>query len=313
MHFPAARALTAGTDLPWHSPGPAPAVFAYPARTSAPGREPASGAARPVLLIHGFRGDHHGLSLIAHELRGHDAFVPDLPGFGRTPPPPEGLSLDFYAAHIAALARSLTETTGSAPLLVGHSFGSILAAHALARQPDISPGLGLLSPIVVPALQGSAGFLTQLTRLYYAVGRALPERAGSALLAHPLIVRAMSEVMATTRDRRLRAYIHHQHALHFSDYADRAALAQAYEVSIRHTVAEAAPGLAQAHRPVLLVAGDADLIAPVTAARDLRTELSDSGLDVSLTELPGAGHLIHYERPAETAAALASFAARLRI
>ena len=306
MHFPPSRPLTAGTDFPWLGPGPAPAVHFHPARARA-----GPSATRPVLLIHGFRGDHHGLGLMAHELRAHDVYVPDLPGFGRTPPPPDGLSLDAYTAHIAALAEALAQDTGQAPLLVGHSFGSILAAHTFAAHPRISPGLGLLSPIVTPALEGSARFLTGLTRLYYAAGSRLPERAGAALLSHPLIVRAMSEVMATTRDRRLRAYIHDQHAQHFSDYADRDSLAQAYEISIRHTVAEAAPGLAEAARPVLLVAGDADLIAPIADTRAFADSLRAASLTVTVEELHGVGHLLHYERAAETAEAISAFARRL--
>src|SRR5690625_1808055 len=41
---------------------PEPAVWVYPARTSGASRP------RPVVLVHGFRGDHHGLALIAHDL-----------------------------------------------------------------------------------------------------------------------------------------------------------------------------------------------------------------------------------------------------
>ena len=42
----------------------------------------ATSSHRPILFIHGFRGDHHGMALIAHNLRTHEALVPDLPGFG---------------------------------------------------------------------------------------------------------------------------------------------------------------------------------------------------------------------------------------
>lgn len=324
MPFPPSDRLVPGEDLPWPPPAhsdpspaplPEPAIWRYPGRASASSASQASlttaVAPRPVVLIHGFRGDHHGLELIAHDLRRRDVWVPDLPGFGRTPPPARDLDLDAFTAHIRAVCAACEAATGRRPLLAGHSFGSVLVAHAVAQDPAISAGLALLSPIVQPPLEGSARFLTQLTRLYYAAGRALPPAASRTLLAHPLIVRAMSEVMATSSDRMTRSFIHDQHARHFSDYADRTSLAQAYEVSTRHTVAEAAPGLAASGQPLLVVAGDSDLIAPLEAAREFVAELRGRGAGVDLQELAGVGHLLHYERPHQVSGALEEFAAAL--
>lgn len=303
MQFPPSRRLDPDSDFPWPLPGPAsPAVWLYPSRTSSSTRS------RPIVLVHGFRGDHHGLALIAHELRDRDVWVPDLPGFGSTPPPEAGLDLAAFTTHIQALCAASEAASGARPILVGHSFGSVLAAHAYAASPEIGSGLGLLSPIVQPALDGSARLLTQLTRLYYAAGAALPDRLGSALLAHPLIVRGMSEVMATSSDRMTRRFIHDQHARHFSDYADRRSLAEAYRVSTEHTVAEVAAELAHASRPMLVVAGDDDLIAPIEAARGFVADLRDQRVAVDAQTLAGVGHLLHYERPAAVAAAIERFA-----
>lgn len=279
-------------------------MWLYSARASAVRR-------RPVVLIHGFRGDHHGLALIAHDLRHRDVWVPDLPGFGATPPPEDGLDLQAYTDHIRAVCAAAEAATGQRPLLVGHSFGAVLVAHTFAQSPDISPGLGLLSPIVTPPLEGSGRVLTHLTQLYYAAGARLPERVGTALLAHPLIVRAMSEVMATAPDAMTRRFIHDQHARYFSDYANRSALAQAYQVSITHTVAEAAAGLTAAARPLLVVAGDSDLIAPIEAAHTLTSWIRDHGVPVTAHTLAGVGHLLHYERPGAVAQAIEEFAAGL--
>lgn len=237
--------------------------------------------------------------------------MPDLPGFGAVPPPAGGIDLTAFTAYLRAICAACEAATGRQPLLVGHSFGSVLVAHAYAVTPHISAGLGLLSPIIQPPLEGSARTLTQLTRLYYAVGEALPERLGTALLAHPLIVRGMSEVMATSADGVTRRFIHDQHARYFSDYADRGSLAQAYRVSITHTVAEAAAGLATASRPILVVAGDDDLIAPVDAMHAFVDSLRREGARVDVHTLTGVGHLLHYERPAAVAQAIEEFAHRM--
>ena len=101
---------------------------------------------RPIVLIHGFRGDHHGLALIAHELRDRDVWVPDLPGFGSAPPPERGLDLAAFTAHIQRSRGACEAASGVRPILIGHSFGSVLAAHAYAQTPEIAQGLGSLSP-----------------------------------------------------------------------------------------------------------------------------------------------------------------------
>lgn len=277
------------------------ALWHYPARSAS-----GSASRRPVLLIHGFRGDHHGLSFIAHHLRTRDAYVPDLPGFGFTPPLPGGLTLEAYLDFLDGLVTAVTSAAGAPPLVIGHSFGSILTAHWAARTmsrtdeaqvPTASAAapLILLNPIVSPALEGTNRIMTQAAQAYYWAGSRLPERAGSALLRNRVIVRLMSEVMATTRDPGLRAFIHDQHRRHFSTFADRRSLAEAFDVSIRHTVAEAAGALTM---PVTVVAGRDDEIAPLAAT----TAFADSLPDAELVVFDRVGHLTHYERPEQIAA-----------
>ncbi|MGO1916798.1 alpha/beta hydrolase [Brevibacterium sp. BDJS002] len=257
-------------------------------------------SARPVLMVHGFRGDHHGMDLIAGAIRDRDVIVGDLPGFGLTPPLATGLSLDAYCDHLAGLVAEVTRRWQAAPIVLGHSFGSILVAHTAARQPSTAPELILINPITTPALEGSAKVLTALTRLYYGLGARLPETIGHQLLANPVIVRAMSEVMATTRDRGLRRYIHDQHARHFSTFSDRTSLAEAFDVSVAHTVTEVAGQLSM---PMLVIAGDKDAIAPIAATRRFVSDLADA----KFVELSGVGHLVHYERPDAAASAIMDF------
>uniref|UniRef100_UPI0026F069D4 alpha/beta fold hydrolase n=1 Tax=Rothia mucilaginosa TaxID=43675 RepID=UPI0026F069D4 len=62
----------------------------------------------PVLLVHGFRGDHHGLEIIANYLLklipNVSIISPDLPGFGRSADLPENaLDGDNINAYVAWL------------------------------------------------------------------------------------------------------------------------------------------------------------------------------------------------------------------
>lgn len=249
-----------------------------------------------ILAVHGFRGDHHGLEPVVAHLPGVRWIMPDLPGFGETAPFADGdHDLDAYAAWLTAFANA----AAPGAVILGHSFGSIVAAAAVARG-LATPRLVLVNPIGAPALEGPRGILTRLAVFYYWAGARLPEKLGTGLLRAPVIVRLMSIAMARTRDRRLRRWIHDQHDRFFSRFANRESLRQAFVTSVSHDVRESAAGVAV---PTLLVAAVQDDITPIAAERRLR-ELFD---DASLVEIDGVGHLIHYEKPREAAAAIGDF------
>ncbi|MEN2741080.1 alpha/beta hydrolase [Microbacterium sp. X-17] len=255
-------------------------------------------AATTIVAVHGFRGEHHGLEPIVAYLEDVRVLSPDLPGFGETPP------LQGRAHDLAGFADWLAEFVGAtAPgaVLLGHSFGSIVVAAAVAGG-LATPRVILVNPIGAPALAGPRGLLTRLAVFYYWVGARLPHRAGEALLRNRAIVRVMSVSMAKTRDPALRRFVHAQHDQYFSRFADRDALLEAFRTSVSHDVREFAPRIPQ---PVLLVAADRDDITPIEAERHLQTLFPRA----ELVEIPEVGHLIHYETPMPAAAAITRFLA----
>lgn len=259
---------------------------------------------QPLLFIHGFRGDHHGLQFIAENVRGRQSFIPDLPGFGQTPPLPGKQTLETYTSFVRGLVDWIKEKTGQQPVLVGHSFGSIVAAHAAAaaeraRGAAIVGAEGgnplvLINPIVSLPDRGPGRLLTVTVDNYYRIAEAAPEKIGNFLLKNRPTVRLMSEAMATSRDRDTRRFIHDQHQQHFSSFSDRKSLADAYRVSTHHTVREVEKQLTM---PVLVISGRADAIASPRATRAFVKRLPN----VEHHEFPRVGHLVHYERPTETA------------
>ena len=101
-----------------------------------------TGAGTPVLLIHGI-----GRSLKdwdeQHELlsAGHRVVSVDLPGFGGSEVPPEGMRLE----HLAARVAGLVETLGIAPVhVVGNSLGGAVAMQLTADRPDLVRSLLLV-------------------------------------------------------------------------------------------------------------------------------------------------------------------------
>lgn len=255
-------------------------------------------AATTLLAVHGFRGEHHGLEPVVAHLPGVRVVMPDLPGFGETPPVPGRThDLELYAQWLTAFAAA----AAPGAVVVGHSFGSIVASAAVAQ------GLGtdalvLINPIGAPALEGPRGLLTRLAVFYYWAGARLPRVVGDALLRNRLIVRVMSIAMAKTKDPELRRFVHEQHDTYFSRFADRDVLRDAFVTSVSHDVRAFARDI---DARVLLVAADRDDITPIEAERALARLFPRA----ELVEIPDVGHLIHYETPAAAAAAISGFLA----
>ncbi|QGK71992.1 alpha/beta fold hydrolase [Allosaccharopolyspora coralli] len=256
-------------------------------------------AAPAVVMVHGLRGTHHGLEPIVEHLPGRRIVIPDLPGFGMSTPMSGAHDVDGYAAAVTALIDVL----GSRPVvLLGHSFGSMVAARVAARSPHLVDRLVLVNPIATPALQGPRAVLSRLTSAYYAIGKALPRRAARPWLSHRWVVAATSRAMTRTRDPRIRRFVHDNHLLYFSRFHSPALLSETFEASVSGTVVDDAPSITV---PTLLVAGETDEIAPVAGQRALAGTVADARLVV----VPRVGHLIHYETPAVAAHEIDAFLA----
>lgn len=272
-----------------------------PADTGAAGSAGDDAGFPPVFMVHGFRGDHHGLLRIVEALPRHRVLVPDLPGFGEGSPLPGRHDVPAYAGFVRTALAELG--LGAETVLLGHSFGSIIASRVAAESPELISELVLVNPICEPALEGPKAITSKAAELYYRAAAALPEKPGMALLRSPLIVRGMSMLMAKTREPGLRRWIHGQHDAYFSAFANRTVVLDAFRASISETVRDVAARLSM---PVLLVAAELDDIGSVRGQQHLARTIPDA----ELVMLPGVGHLVHYEKPNEAAAAIEDFLAR---
>ena len=250
-----------------------------------------------IIAVHGYRGDHHGLDPVVAHLLGLRIISPDLPGFGDSGPL---MDRPHDIAGYTAWLKDFVAVLGvDRPVILGHSFGSIVVASAVASGLEASKVI-LVNPIAAPALSGPKGILSRLTLLYYRLGRALPEKAGTALLSNWLVVHFMSLLLAQTKDAELRRWIHDQHHTYFSKYASRDSVVEGFEASISADVSEYAAAIEE---PTLLVGADRDPITTVAAQERLRDLFPDARLII----LKGVGHLVHYERPREAAQAIVDF------
>lgn len=269
-------------------------VFTYPAST-----QRSHGV---IYAVHGFRGDHHGLARIVAQLPQYTIIVPDLPGFGQSTSMNTTHDVAGYALMLNELADELH--LGSEVILLGHSFGSLVAGKLATLRTFAS--LILLNPISEPALESSQAFIAKLTSFYYDVAAKLPAKIGEPVLRSKLFTDAMSLVMTKSKDPEMRRYVRDQHRSYFGGFHSRETLAQSYHASINHTVQEFSAHIAL---PTLMVGGLQDELGTPATQEALRASFASA----QLVMLDNVGHLIHYEKAPETAAAIGAFLDRLEV
>lgn len=258
-----------------------------------------------IVVIHGYRGTHHGLERVIAHLPQYRFIVPDLPGFGVSEPLTTGQhTIEGYAEAMAAFIEVLS-LQGS--IVLGHSMGSIVAAELAKTHPEIMESLILVNPIAAHPLKGASGLIVSPSILYHWLGgKALPANLGRKLLDSRAFLLFGSVLMAKTRDKTLRGIIHANHLTHMAEYDNPAMLYEAYLGSLSGTVTDRAPHI---NVPTLLIAGDRDDLAPPATQKRLVQQLPSAELVI----IDHVGHLIHYETPSEAARAIDQFiATRLR-
>jgi len=257
-----------------------------------------------IVMIHGFRGTHHGLDLIAKNLPEYRVIVPDLPGFGESEPLTIEHSIANYVQWLDEFIAKLK--LPKAPILLGHSFGSIITSHYAVDYPSAITKLILVNPIGAPALKGSKAIMTQLALVYYWLGRKLPEKIANKILSARPIVMVMSITMAKTRDKKTRKFIHNQHLMHFSSFKNRKVVTEAFKASVANDVRSVA---AKISVPTLLIVGDRDDITPLIKQLELSKLFQNTTIDI----IKGVGHLTHYETPDSVSNAIKKLPQRAHI
>lgn len=250
----------------------------------------------PILAIHGFRGTHHGLEkLIAPLLDLYYVIIPDLPGFGESPAYTDRThTIQNYSRTVEQLSDSLHLKQ---PVLLGHSMGSIIASDLVSRLPQFTNRIILVNPV---AEAPSKLLLLPGYVYHYAAGKYLPKNIGEKILRNKFLFLVGSATMTKTRDKELRKEIHQNHKTYMQRFSDRRSLMEAFGASNTTSVSNYIDHI---HTPTLLIAGKKDAIAPIKGQRSLASR----NKKVHLVELDNVGHIIHYEKPTEAAAAIREF------
>src|SRR4051794_13445070 len=243
------------------------------------------GEGSPVVLIHGnaVSGDDWNTSGVAELLlRSHRVIIFDRPGFGYSERPRGHLWTAAQQAEL--LHKALRQLGVESPVVVGHSWGTIVAlALAERHQTDVA-GLVLLSgyyfwtlrPDVLLVVAGALPMLGDVLR--YTVSPLL------GWLQMPLLKWAMfSPARVPARFQ--------------AEYSPAMALRPS---QIRATSVDGAlmiPGAVALRRgykdlrlPVVIIAGDGDKVVFKRRSEQLRDSIPGSVLQI----VKGAGHMVHH-------------------
>ena len=227
--------------------------------------EQREGTRPPVLALHGWARDRRDLVGI---VSGREALLPDLPGFGSSPPPPEAWGAVEYGASVAEFLTS----HGQGPyVVVGHSFGGRVAVALAAEYPSLVSGmllcgvpLVLIAPPARPKLAFRAARWAQRRGLLSdSVVERLRQRYGSA------------------------------------DYNAAEGVMRA--VLVRVIAEDYSELLARVQAPVGLCWGENDAAVPVEVARRAASLVTNLAC---FEIVPGVGHDVILQAPDRTRAAL---------
>ena len=243
-----------------------------------------------ALLIHGTGASTHSWrGLMPLLARRFTVVAMDLPGhaFTDTPPPPQ-LSLPGMAHAVAALVEALgLDVT----LLVGHSAGAAIAARLVVDEVLAPSPLVAINGAFLP-LAGLPGLLFPPVARLMAATPLAPQLFARRSWDRAAVERLIGGTGSTLDAQGL--------ALYGALVRDPRHAAGALGMMARWDLRPLARDLARLHTPLTLIVGANDRAVPPADARRVRSLIpatTPSRLDL----LPGAGHLVHEELPAEVA------------
>lgn len=243
----------------------------------------------PVVLLHGFPTSSRLWQGVVRDFPdGHRLVVCDLPGYGRSEAPPNGVGAEALAGVLVGLLDNLRIRRAC---LVGHGHGGAVAQAVAVRHPDRVSHLALVDTVAfgVPPRR-----LARLARALGDAARWLPP----GLLAG-LVQGSVRRGLAEPDRSRL---LLDTALAPFTTPAGRDLLVRHLRALDDAATATLTPALAALRIPTAIVWGADDPFYPVALAHRLHAAMPHATLDV----VEGAAHFLPEDAPQRVLAALRS-------
>lgn len=236
-----------------------------------------TGRGKSLVILHGWADSSASFRSLSSVLaRTYDVIVLDLPGFGGTAQPKGVWGLNEYVDFIHDFLAKLGVTQVEA--FIGHSNGGAIAIRGIADGRLQSKKLILLASA---GIRGTNKTRNNVLRIMTKAGKffsaPLP-RAAKVKLRRKLYTAVGSDML----------------------------VAESMQETFKRVVGDdVRRDAAKIDLPSLLIYGEADKDTPPWFGRQFHELLSDSSLEL----LPGAGHFVHLDRPADVEKAIQEFLA----
>lgn len=219
----------------------------------------------PIVLIHGLGNSAEvWASMLPLLSKEYLVYALDLPGFGKTPLAPEGVSV---RTHVLYLQRFLDAMGYPQVALVGNSLGGWIATHFAAQYPERVSHLYLLN---------SAGLRREQMNSPYAADRAAARRTMKHIWGYAMPLPGFV-LDAVVRISQLPAYVN---------------FIKGYD-----PLEELDAVLAQVQVPTTIIWGTRDGLFPPTFAHEFHTKIANAELIL----LEGVGHMPQMQVPTKVA------------
>jgi pimeloyl-ACP methyl ester carboxylesterase len=258
------------------------------------------GQGQPVVFLHGNGAMVDDLlisGVIDRAARQYRAIVLDRPGFGHSDRPRDRR---WTAAAQAAILPAAFRALGiERPIIVGHSWGTLVALALALDHPSLVSGAVLVSGYYYPVPRKDVAVVSPAAvpvfgdLLNYTVSPFVAEGIAPRLIERMFSPQGVSPRFArefpiglTLRPSQIRAFA--EDASHMTAAAEMLS-----------------PRYGSLFPPIAILAGDADQIVSYRHAQRLHGEVAGSRLEV----LPGGSHMIHHVAPERIVRAIDGLAA----
>ena len=260
------------------------------------------GAGRPVVFLHGNGAMIEDLiisGVIDKTAQQYRAVAFDRPGFGHSERP---RGRKWSAAAQAALLPGAFRLLGiDRPIIVGHSWGTLVALALALDHPGQVSGLVLISGYYYPTPRTDVALFSPPaipvigSLISHTVAPFIGEAMAPRVIDRMFAPQGVSPLFAATFPVPLTL---------------RPSQITAFSEDSAHMIA-AAESLSRRYRslfpPTAILAGDADEIVSHRQAQRLHGDVAGSRLDI----LPGGSHMVHHIAPERVVAAIDNIASEL--
>jgi pimeloyl-ACP methyl ester carboxylesterase len=259
------------------------------------------GAGPVLVLLHGngvYADDFDHSGLLDRAAQQYRVIAFDRPGFGYSERPRSKVWTPQAQARL--LRHALQELGVDSAIVLGHSWGTLVALSMALDAPDFVRGLVLLSGYYYPSLRADVLTSGPAVPLIGDLMRYTVSPLIGRMLWRPIAKRAFAPMEVDPRFRALPVWMMLRPGQMRATAAETAMMVPSAMALTRHYT--------ELKVPVVIVSGTQDLVADFGHNSE---RLSERIPDSELQLQPGVGHMTHYANPEQVMAAVETVAARV--